>query len=55
MANTTIIRPKKVFSLRDFKELWDYKELMFFLFGVTLRCAINKLLLVLDGQFFNHS
>jgi lipopolysaccharide transport system permease protein len=30
MANTTIIRPKKVFSLRDFKELWDYKELMYF-------------------------
>ena len=26
----TIIRPKKTFSLRDFKELWDYKELLYF-------------------------
>lgn len=26
----TIIRPKKTFSLRDLKELWDYKELMYF-------------------------
>ncbi len=30
MSNVTIIRPKKVLSLRDFKELWDYKELMYF-------------------------
>lgn len=29
-SETTIIRPKKTFSLRDFKELWDYKELMYF-------------------------
>lgn len=26
----TIIRPKKTLSLRDFKEIWDYKELLYF-------------------------
>lgn len=28
---TTIIRPKKMFSWNDLKELWAYKELMYFL------------------------
>lgn len=27
---TTIIQPKKTFSLRDIKEIWDYRELLFF-------------------------
>ncbi|MDO8573099.1 MAG: ABC transporter permease [bacterium] len=27
---TTIIRPKKVFSLEDLKEVWRYKELLYF-------------------------
>ncbi len=26
----TIIKPKKTFSWRDFKELWNYKELLYF-------------------------
>lgn len=26
----TVIRPKKTFSWRDFTELWDYRELMYF-------------------------
>ncbi len=26
----TIIKPKKTFSLNDFKELWQYRELLFF-------------------------
>ncbi|MFA6077803.1 MAG: ABC transporter permease [Candidatus Paceibacterota bacterium] len=30
MTKVTIIKPKKVLSLRDFKELWDYKELLYF-------------------------
>lgn len=30
MTNITIIRPKKILSLKDFQELWDYKELMYF-------------------------
>ena len=30
MAKTTIIRPKKSFSLDDLKEVWQYKELLFF-------------------------
>ena len=30
MTNVTIIKPKKVLSTRDFKELWDYKELLYF-------------------------
>jgi lipopolysaccharide transport system permease protein len=30
MANITVIRPKKVFSLRDLRELWDYRELLYF-------------------------
>ena len=27
---TTIIKPKKTFSLNDFKEIWDYRELLYF-------------------------
>lgn len=29
-ASTTVIRPKKLFSLRDITELWAYKELIYF-------------------------
>ena len=29
-AHTTIIRPKKTFSLGDFKEIWAYRELLYF-------------------------
>jgi len=29
-TNTTIIRPKKTFSLEDFKEIWAYRELAYF-------------------------
>ena len=28
--NITIIKPKKTFSLSDFKEIWQYRELMYF-------------------------
>ena len=31
IPSETIIRPKKIFSLRDIKELWQYKELLYFL------------------------
>jgi lipopolysaccharide transport system permease protein len=27
---TTVIRPRKTFSLRDIKELWQYRELLYF-------------------------
>ena len=30
MDKVTIIRPKKVFSLEDMKEVWRYKELLYF-------------------------
>lgn len=30
MTKVTIIRPKKVFSLDDLKEVWNYKELLYF-------------------------
>lgn len=30
MTKITIIRPKKVFSLEDLKEVWNYKELLYF-------------------------
>jgi len=30
MSNTTIIRPKKVLSFEDIKEVWRYKELLYF-------------------------
>ncbi|MDE1967240.1 MAG: ABC transporter permease, partial [Patescibacteria group bacterium] len=29
-ATVTVIRPKKIFHLRDLKELWDYRELLYF-------------------------
>jgi len=28
---TTVIKPKKTFSVHDLRELWDYKELLYFL------------------------
>jgi lipopolysaccharide transport system permease protein len=28
--NVTVIRPKKIFRLSDFKEIWDYRELLYF-------------------------
>ena len=31
MSNLTIIKPKKTFSFNDLKELWKYKELLYFL------------------------
>lgn len=30
MSNVTIIKPKKTFSINDLKELWKYKELLYF-------------------------
>lgn len=30
MDNVVIIRPKKVFSINDLKEVWQYKELLYF-------------------------
>lgn len=30
MSSVTIIRPKKTFSLADFKEVWRYRELLYF-------------------------
>lgn len=30
MEKTIIIRPKKTFSIHDFKEIWRYKELLYF-------------------------
>jgi len=30
MIATTIIRPKKTFSLQDWKEIWQYRELLYF-------------------------
>ena len=29
-STSTVIKPKKTFSLRDFKELWNYRELLYF-------------------------
>src|SRR4051812_6206175 len=29
-AEITVIRPKKTFSMGDFKEIWQYKELLYF-------------------------
>ena len=29
-TNVLVIRPKKIFSLRDLKELWTYRELLYF-------------------------
>lgn len=29
-SHTTIIKPKKIFSFADLKEVWDYRELLYF-------------------------
>ena len=31
MATVTVIRPKKIFTLADLKEIWTYRELLYFL------------------------
>jgi lipopolysaccharide transport system permease protein len=30
IMETTVIKPRKTFSLKDFKELWQYRELLYF-------------------------
>src|SRR3989304_1812630 len=30
MNNISVIKPKKTFSLNDFKEIWQYRELLYF-------------------------
>lgn len=30
-THTTIIKPKKIFNFSDLKEIWDYRELLYFL------------------------
>ena len=39
---TTIIRPKKTFSWRDITELWDYRELMYFLVWRDLKVRYRQ-------------
>jgi lipopolysaccharide transport system permease protein len=41
----TIIKPKKTFSLRDFKEIWNYKELLYFFTWRDLKVRYKQTLI----------
>ena len=42
---TTIIRPKKTFSLEDFREVWRYKELLYFFTWRDLKVRYKQTLI----------
>lgn len=42
MSTTTIIRPKKNLSWRDFTELWNYRELMYFFMWRDLKVRYKQ-------------
>lgn len=42
MSSITLIRPKKTFSWRDLGELWDYRELLYFLVWRDLKVRYKQ-------------
>jgi len=42
MADVTVIRPKKTFSLRDLSELWAYRELLLFFMWRDLKVRYKQ-------------
>jgi lipopolysaccharide transport system permease protein len=41
----TVIKPKKTFSLNDFRELWDYRELLYFFTWRDLKVRYKQTLI----------
>ncbi len=44
-TTTTVIRPKKTFSLEDFREVWRYKELLYFFTWRDLKVRYKQTLI----------
>jgi lipopolysaccharide transport system permease protein len=45
LTTTTIIRPKKTFSFQDLKELWNYRELLYFFTWRDLKVRYKQTLI----------
>jgi lipopolysaccharide transport system permease protein len=45
MGNYTIIKPKKVFSLEDIKEAWQYRELLYFFTWRDLKVRYKQMVI----------
>lgn len=52
MSNVTIIRPKKTLSLRDFTELWDYRELLYFFVWRDLKIRYKQTVVGIGWAIF---
>jgi lipopolysaccharide transport system permease protein len=51
-TTVTIIRPKKVLSWRDFEELWEYRELMFFFVWRDLKIRYKQTIVGVGWAIF---
>lgn len=49
---TTVIKPKKTFSLEDFKEVWRYKELLYFFVWRDLKVRYKQTIVGIGWALF---
>jgi len=49
---TTVIRPRKTFSLKDIKELWQYRELLYFFVWRDLKVRYKQTLVGIAWAIF---
>lgn len=52
MEKVTIIKPKKTFSLKDITEIWEYKELIYFLVWKDLKVRYKQTLVGISWAIF---
>lgn len=52
MNKLTIIRPKKIFTLEDIKEIWDYKELLYFFTWRDLKVRYKQTVIGVGWSIF---
>lgn len=52
MTKETIIRPKKTFSLEDIREIWRYKELLYFFVWRDLKVRYKQTLIGISWAIF---
>ena len=48
----TVIKPKKTFSLEDFKEVWRYKELLYFFVWRDLKVRYKQTIVGIGWAVF---
>ncbi len=52
MSKITIIRPKKVLSIEDFREIWQYKELLYFFVWRDLKVRYKQTVIGIGWAIF---